>query len=217
MRAHTGVQQVWFVCAPIDGIDQTVVGLPNAASRLWIAQPLSKEPSSAFKLGRADPGAGQIYWALSDIKTSKEVGDLHAFNPAALDDLKLAPTPTFTEIRIAGASWDCRWLVRTRLLGFSANRVIEITSSPGGGFEYQTFDYRDSAKLKRVELDGAQQTTTSSLDIKGGTGGKGHWRFQNQGYVYEVAASAADARIVVTKAGKRVASEPLVAWTIGAP
>ena len=147
LRTHRGVQQVWFVCAPLDGFDQTVVGLPMAKSKLWIVQPLSGEPSSVFKLGAADPGAGQVYWPLSDA-SGKEVGALHAFNPSMLGEGGVATTPTFISIRINAAQWNCRWLEGTRLLGFSSKRAIEITSGPGG-LEYQSFD-KDAGKLKHI-------------------------------------------------------------------
>ena len=215
LRTHAGARQVWFICAPLDGFDQTVVGLPTAGQKLQVVQPLSNEPPEAYKLGAADPGAGQVYWPLSDL-AGKEVGALHAFNPGALGDPKAAATPTFTSIRINMAQWYCRWLEHTRLLGFSSKRVIEITAGPGG-LEYQSFDYRDAAKSKKVETGGAQQSTTPSLDLKGGRLIGGRMRFNSDGYSFLVSASAADARIVVTHAGRTILDEPLVAWTLGAP
>ena len=215
LRTRTGPQQVWFICAPLDGADQTVVGLPLKGQRLWIVQPLSGEPSEVYRLGAPDPGAGQIYWPLSE-PGGKEVGNLHAFNPGALGDPKAATTPTLTSIRINGAQWNCRWLERTRLLGFSSKRVVEITSGPGG-LEYRTFDYRDTGKAKKVETGSAQQSTTPSLDLKGGRLAAGRMRFESNGYVFLVSASSADARIVVMHAGRSILNEPLVAWTIGTP
>ena len=214
LRTHAGVRQVWFVCAPLDGIDQTVVGLPGAGQRLWISQPLSAEPSQVYRLGAADPGAGQVYWPLSDA-SGKQVGALHAFNPGVLGEGAQAPTPTFTSIRLNGAQWNCRWLEAIRLLGFTSKRVIEITSGQGR-LEYQSFDYSDAGKAKKVETGSAQQSTTPSLDIKSGRIVGGKMRFEGKGYVFQVTASAADARVVVTRAGKTILNEPLVAWTIGA-
>lgn len=215
LRAKAGARQVWFVCSPLDGIDQTVVGLPSKGRKLWVVQPLSGEPSDVYKLGAPDPGAGQVYWPLSDA-SGKEAGQLHAFNPGALGDPKAATTPTFTSIRINGAQWNCRWLEQTRLLGFSKRRVVEITSGPNG-LEYQTFDYRDAAKAKKVDIGSAQQSTTPSLDIKGGRVAGARMRFEANGYVFLVSASASDARVVVAHAGRTILNEPMVAWTIGAP
>ena len=213
LRTHTGAQQVWFICAPLDGFDQTVVGLPMSGHELWIVQPLSGDPSEVYKLGAPDPGAGQVYWPLSDA-SGKEVGALHAFNPGMLGEGAVATTPTFTSIRVNAAQWNCRWLQGTRLLGFSSKRVIEVTSGPGG-LEYQSFDGRDAGKAKKVETGSAQQSTTPSLDIKGGRSVAGRMRFEANGYVFLVSASARDARVVVTHAGRTILNEPLVAWTLG--
>ena len=215
LRTHAGAKQVWFVCAPLDGTDQTVVGLPFKGQRLWIAQPLSGEPSAAYTLGAADPGAGQVYWPLSE-PGGKEVGQLHAFNPGALGDPKAETTPTFTSIRINAAQWNCRWLEHTRFLGFSSKRVIEITSGPGG-LEYQSFDYSDAGKAKKVETGSAQQSTTPSLDIKGGRQVGGRMQFDSNGYSFRVSASASDARVVVIHGGRVILNEPMIGWTTGAP
>ncbi len=184
-----------------------------AGRKLWITQPLSGEPSDVYKLGAPDPGAGQVYWPLSDT-AGKQVGALHAFNPAVLGEGTWATTPTFTSIRIAGAQLNCRWLQRTRLLGFTSKRVIEITSGPAG-LEYQSFDYRDAGKSRKVDVGSAQQSTTPSLDLKHGRMMGGAMRFEGNGYAFQVTASARDARIVVTQRGKTVLNEPLIAWTIG--
>ena len=215
LRTRAGARQVWFVCAPLDGFDQTVVGLPTAGRVLQVVQPLSGEPPQVYKLGAADPGAGQVYWPLS-APAGREAGNLHAFNPGALGDPKAATTPTFTSIRLNTAQWNCRWLEHTRLLGFSGKRVIEITSGPGG-LEYRSFDDKDAARGKKVETGGAQQSTTPSLDLKGGRQVGGRMRFESNGYSFLVSASAADARIVVAHAGRTILDEPLVAWTLGAP
>ena len=215
LRTRSGARQVWFICAPLDGFDQTVVGLPTAGQKLQVIQPLSSEPSETYKLGAADPGAGQVYWPLSD-RSGTQVGNLHAFNPGALGDPRAAATPAFTSVRINMAQWNCRWLEHTRLLGFSSKRVIEITSGPDG-LEYQSFDDKDAAKGKKVETGSAQQSTTPSLDLKGGRLVGGRMRFDSNGYSFLVSASPADARIVVTHAGRTILNEPLVAWTLGAP
>ena len=212
LRTSHGVQQIWFVCAPLDGTDQTVVGLPDKASKVRITQPLSAGAASVFKLGRADPGAGQIYWALSDA-SGKEVGDLHAFNTGVFGDPVVATTPTFLEVRANAAQWSCRWIERTTLLGFSAKRVFEIFSG-GGATHYQTFDFKDAGAQKRVK-GGVQDTTTPSLDITGGYWINDRLHFENQGYAYDITMTPKDARVEVSKAGRRISNEPLIAWTLG--
>ena len=214
-RSGAKVRPAWFVCAPIDGADMTVVTPPDAKGRVAVAQPLTKEAPSVFRLGQADPGAGQIYWPLSD-QSGKEVGQIHAVNPGMIDDPQGATIPTVTWIRINGAQWDCRWLGRTRLLGFSRRRAVIVTQAPDGTLEYRTFDIRDAGQLKRVPSTGVEQTTTASLDLKGGKATASGFVFRNGAYAYEIAASPVGAAITVRKGGRPVATEPLIAWTIGA-
>jgi hypothetical protein len=198
----------------VDGADMTVVTLPDANGRISVVQPLSTEAPSVFQLGQADPGAGQIYWSLSNAD-GREVGQIHAFNPGMIDNPKDATIPTVTWLRINGAQWDCRWLQRTRLLGFSRRRALIVTEAPDGGLEYRTFDIKDAARLQRVQAAGVEQSTNASLDIQGGQERGGRFVFRNGAYTYAITAAPA-AVITVRKAGKTVATEPLVAWTVGA-
>ena len=212
-RGGGHVGPAWFICDPMSSSEAIVVSLPDAHGKVSLVQPLSEDRPSRFKLGKPDPGAGQVYWPLST-PDGGEAGNLHSFNPGALTEPKDAATPTFTSIRVAGAQWSCRWLTRTRLMGFSVRRTVLITQADNGAFEYRTYDFKDAARAKRVEPDGAQQTTTASLDIKGGRQTRDGFEFRSGVIVYDVAASASGAKIEVRKNGKLALREPLIAWTI---
>ena len=211
-RAADAVRPAWFICAPLDGADVTVAGLPDGQGRISLAQPLSKGPPDSYRLGEPDPGAGQVYWPLSS--GGRRVGELHAFNPGMIDNPRDATTPTFTSIRIAGAQWNCRWLARTRIAGFSARRAFVVTQMAGGGFEYRSFDFKDAAKARRIEDQGADQTNTPSLDIKGGRATAEGFEFRRGGFIYQVIASPAGGAIRVVDNGRTSVREPLIAWTI---
>jgi hypothetical protein len=204
------VRPAWFVCSSIDGSDMTVAALPDHG-RLTLAQPLARQ-ADVYSLGEPDPGAGQVYWPLSS--GGRRLGEIHAFNPGMITDPKAATTPTFTSIRIAGAQWNCRWLERTRLMGFSNRRTVIITQDADGRLEYRSYDFKNAAKLKRIELDDAQQTTTTSLDIKGGRESLRGFQFRRGGFTYEVAAGPTGGTIVVRNNGGTSLREPLIAWTI---
>jgi hypothetical protein len=210
---YTG--RIWFICSSMDYDDVAVITLPDRRRRINIINPLLKGNPAYFRLGEPDPGAGQIYWPISD-EDGKQIGALHAFNPGALDDQKAATTATFTSILLPGpgGQWNCRWLERTRLMGFSARRTVIITQGADGGLEYRTYDFKDAGKLKRIELDGAQQTTTASLDIRGGRKSARGFQFQHGGFTYEVTADPKGAAIAVRNNGKTALREPLIAWTI---
>ena len=211
-QAGGAVGQAWFICSALDGADVIVATRPDGKGRISLVQPTAKDPPSDYRLGRPDPGAGQIYWPLSTL-SGQSVGALHAFNPGALDDPKFATTATFTSIRVAGAQWNCRWLERTRLIGFSDKRTMAVTQAPDGTLEYRTYDFKDAGRLKRIDA-GAEQATTASLDIKGGRSTPGGFAFAHSGFAYDVAASPRGATIEVRKSGRLVQREPLIAWTI---
>jgi hypothetical protein len=204
------VRPAWFICSPIDGADVTVISMPDAKRQVRLMQPLSRS-TDVFRLGQPDPGAGQIYWPLS--LGRRQIGQFHAFNPGMLTDPKAATTPTFTSIRASAAQLDCRWLERTRLIGFSAKRTIAVTQAADGRLEYRTFDFKDAGRLKRID-SGAEQTTTTSLDIKGGRLTAGGFEFRSGAITYDVRAGAKGASISVTRGGRQLLREPLIAWTI---
>jgi hypothetical protein len=215
--AGTPAGPAWFLCDPMTDNGVIVASLPDRSGKVTLTQPLSKDPPSAYRLGRPDPGAGQVYWALSDAR-GRALGQIHAFNPGMLDDPKAAPTATFTSIRVAGAQWSCRWLQHTRLMGFSARRTVVITAGPQGGLEYRTYDFKDAPRAKQQDGQGAEQTTTPSLDVKGGRRTSSGFAFQRGGYAYAVAASPSGAAIEVRQGGRLIQREPLIAWTMaGAP
>jgi hypothetical protein len=190
-----------------------VVTLPGRDGLVTLAQPLSKDAPSSYRLGRPDPGAGQVYWGLST-RSGRELGQLHAFNPGMLSDPKAAATPTFTSIRVAGAQWSCRWLEGVRLMGFSARRTVVVTSSAQGALEYRTYDFKGASDAKRIDGQDAEQTTTPSLDIRSGRSSAGGFDFRRGGFSYAVRASAQGAAIEVRQGGRLIQREPLIAWTM---
>jgi hypothetical protein len=207
------VSPVWFICDPMTDDGVIVMTLPDRFGRVTPATPLVKGEPAYYGLGAPDPGAGQIYWPLSTPDQGR-IGQIHAFNPGMLTDPKAATTPTFTSIRIAGAQWNCRWLQRTRLMGFSFRRTVAITRNPNGELEYRTYDFKDARQAKQLDRNGPEQTTAPSLDIKGGRTTPRGFEFEHNGSVYDVAADATGASITVRQRGRRVLREPLIAWTI---
>ena len=200
--------QVWFICDPQPGARITIVTLPNQDGQLAFPH-IYKDSSNIkelpvhFRLGEPDPGAGQVQWPVDDGKGA--TGDLHAFNPGMLSDPADAFTPPFTSISIGSDQASCRWVARTRLMGLSRRRTFLVTQGLDGGLEYQTFDYKDATSAKSAQ---------PSLDIKGGRETSAGFGFASNGYTYDLAANAAGGMVRVRKAGRTIATEPLIAWTI---
>lgn len=209
-------QQAWMLCDGLDTGRLFVVGLPDAKGQVTIAS-FDKANAATptlqiLLLGPPDPGAGQVYWPLT--AAGQSAGALHAFNPGALDQPTDALTPTFTSVQLGPLQTGCRWLGRTRLMGFTARRSLLVTTAPDGSLEYQTFDFSDAASAKPMPPNGAQRSTRPSLDVKGGQETGGGFTFANKGYSYQLSAGPAGAQVVVGQGGKTISTEPLIAWTI---
>ena len=215
--ADLSPRQAWFICDSLGFNQIFVIGLPDESRRIEVLAYDRNTPGSRPRGRRsgasASPGAGQVYWPLTT-GAGTEAGNLHAFNPGALSVPGDATTPTFTSARIGGADASCRWVARTRLMGFSARRTFLVTQAPDGGLEYRTFDARDAGTAKPVAADGAQRSTTPSLDIKGGEETPGGFVFSNKGYAYTVTAGPTGGRVDITRGATAIGSEPLIAWTI---
>jgi len=206
------VGQVWFLCDPIGIGSPSLVTLPNEQGVVFTLNPKMKGSPGVFHLGAPDPGAGQIYWPLNH--PPYQPGNLHAFNPGVLASTEDAFTPTFTSINFGDSDLNCRWVARTRLMGFSNRRTFLVTQAADGGLEYRTFDFRDAPTAKAVEPDGAQRSTQPSLDIRGGRETTAGFTFANKGYSYEVAAGPGGGEVVISRHGERIATEDLIAWTV---
>ena len=215
----TGAGPGWFVC---DGIDAPVVILAGSRDSDGMATftTLSKRgvrPAiRRFTVGRADPGAGQIYYSLGT--GGREVGNVHAVDPGMVPPPGRATTPLVTGVSIGGQNVQCRWRADTVANGVTARRGIAITREHGA-LVYRSFDFaRPSAQ---VNPDGVQRTSRPSLELRGGAAridpdGRREWRFDNRGFAYVVSAEAdaSDAMLVVRRGGRIVQREPLLGLTL---
>lgn len=214
----------WFLCDAVDApviYAVTAVNPPGTAtvaafSKLASGAPLTRK----LKVGAADPGAGQIYYGLNQGRT--QVGNIHAINPAMLDDPPAALTPPFTSMTLDRRTVQCRWSTGVRLLGFDQRRTFQITQGSDGALTYSTFDFAQAGSSRAVALSAGQRATKPTLSIRGGVEAASRtgstFAFQNDGYRYEVAVDgSAPPRVTVSHAGKTVQTETLIAWTFAPP
>ncbi|USI74391.1 hypothetical protein [Sphingomonas morindae] len=201
----------WFLC---DGVDAPFVALAGAVTQgrsiiTMIDRRSGARTTATYAVGPADPGAGQIYRALS--RAGRPVGAVHGVNPGMVPGA--GDTPPITGLALEGRTLECRWLPGLRLLGLSARRSIAITAEKGD-LVYQSFNGPASGPVLRP--DGIARTTRPSLRVAGGTSpGPGRFRFENQGYVYEVTAQpGAPAAIRVLRGGRLLAMEPLLGVSV---
>lgn len=208
----------WFLCDVLNAPAAVIVGKPGPDGKAAIAL-VSKDGTAPpvvklYGIGHADPGAGQMYWPLT--RWGKEAGNLHAFNPGMADPGAVT-TPSFTSMRLGSAQYECRWLAHTRLIGIGAKRSFVVREGRNGKLVYESFDYGATRPPQRP--DGVQRTTVPSTHVEPGietSDGKGGtlMRFARRGYFYLVHLPAAgQAWVQVTRGGKSLSREPLLAWT----
>ncbi|ULH14787.1 hypothetical protein MF271_12425 [Deinococcus sp. KNUC1210] len=222
-------QPSWFVCDGIDTPTVSVLGWPDASgrSRLTTYQKSSSGTYSFqnYRVGGGDPGAGQIHYPLTLAKGSTTKSgvpyNVASFNTGVLDHPEEALTPPILGVTSAESEGQCRWVLNTRLLGFSNRRSVQITQAPGGALTYQTWNFADAANSRAVNPDGVQRSTVPSLSISGGTrlinNTQESFVFQNAGYTYTVRVARQGqpgaASITVSKGGKVLQTEPLTGYT----
>lgn len=214
----------WFICDGIDTPTVSELGWPDARgqSRLSV---YSKARAGVYsyrnyRVGRADPGAGQIYYALSTSGVVPATGAapyaVGAFNTAGTPG---AITPGIVTLNSAEVSGQCRWTENTRLLGFDKRRSLQVTETPGGQLTYQVWNYADPVRV--TNPDGVQRSTVPSLKIVGGsrsvTATQEVFTFQNAGYTYTVRVARqgrpAGASVSVSRGAAPVQQETLIGYT----
>ncbi len=213
----------WFVCDRTDARSVAVLGWPDARGLSRLTTYSKTRPGEyvwkSYRVGAADPGAGQIYYPLTPAGAGSAPNNVHSFNTGMLDRPEQALTPAITGVTSSEGSGECRWTLNTRLLGFDARRSVLITQAPGGTLTYQTFDF--AAPGTPTHPDGAQRSSTPSLTVTGGTRlltqTQEVFVFRNNGYTYTVRVARegqpAGASVTVSRAGKTVQQETLTGYT----
>jgi hypothetical protein len=207
----------WFVCDSVDTPWAVLVG-PVAKGTSTITLDSKKDGTATtarYTVGRADPGAGQIYYALS--RNGREVGNLHAVNPGMLDP-SLPPPLNFTSVSIGDRRLSCRLVNHVQLIAVTARRGVTVTRE-GKALVYRSYNFAGAGPVEHP--DGVQRTNAPSLRIAGGTrtggeGGAAGFRFANAGYTYTITlpAGTAPGTLGVTRAGRTILKEKLLGFTL---
>lgn len=211
----------WFIC---DGTNVPRIAVVErdaqgtSATFTWLDKG-SGTPSrpETLKLGPADPGAGQVHYALS--RGDQEVGYVHAINPEMVSDPGRAWIPPVVSLQLDGNPLTCRWVLGTRVVGFDGRRSVLVTQE-GQALSYTTFDFADAPKARPAHAEGYGSTTSASLQLKGGVEARAAdgstFTFHNGAYTY-VLRTGADASLEVQHEGSSVQRTALLAWTVATP
>lgn len=212
----------WFVCDAIDGPYALFAGRPGTdkvSVMTLLDRRTGRFDTQRYTVGDGDPGAGQIYWPLS--QGGKEVGHVHGVNPGMIDD-NGATVPPITGVKLGDRDLDCRFLSHTRFIGVDSRRSVVVTETPQG-LVYQAFSFRKRGAV--TQPDGVQRSNKPTLRLIGGSetttgaGSPGGFRFANASYVYSIQLPRGGeaASLTVTRGAKLVQSEKFVGFTFAPP
>lgn len=221
-QSSTGARPLLFVC---DGLEQptiTVGTTPDHTGRSQLTV-YRKAPFAArtqsVRVGPGEGAAGSIYLPLTSL-SGAPAGTLILGNLGGAASPDRAFTPPYLSLTLGQAGTSCRWLGGTLLAGFSRQRSVVITVGPDRTLRYQTFDFKDARTARMVMPDGVQRSSVPSLDLSGGTRRSGNgadtFSFRTGPYTYAVTVTrghSSSARITVTRGGRVIVDEPLVAFT----
>lgn len=212
---------VWFIC---DAIDAPAVLVFEREGGVVRTREYDK-PNGAiverteYAAAAVEGAAGSLYTTLQ--RSGAEAGVVRQVNPGMLETPGAAYTAPFLSVRLGDRALSCRWLPRTRVLGFTGRRSFVVHEDADGDLIYTSYDFSDAARAQPVELSENGRTTTFSNEVRGGsesvTPQRAEFRFDaGDGHVYVVTLRHGEGSLQVLRDGAQIQEEPLIAYQQGA-
>lgn len=181
-RQQPTVTPTWFICDAVDA--PVILAFERDGTTVRVAQ--YEKPSGAvvqrteYEIGDPEGAAGSVYTTL--MQNGVEAGAIRQINPGMLETPGAAYTTPFTSVRLGAQEISCRWMPRTRLMGFTGRRTIVVHEDADGDLLYTSYDFASAAAAQQVELSDGGRTTTFSLEARDGQEevrpAGSHYRFQ---------------------------------------
>jgi hypothetical protein len=121
---------------------------------------------TSYTIGDAEGAAGSVYTTL--LQNGAEAGHVRQVNSGMLENPGSAFTPAYTSVRIGERDIACRWMPRTRLMGFTGRRTIVVSEDQDGDLLYHSYDFAGAAEANAIEVSENGRTTTFSLEARDG-------------------------------------------------
>ncbi|HYD87852.1 MAG TPA: hypothetical protein VEA80_10280 [Vitreimonas sp.] len=210
----------WFIC---DGINEPAVFVFNRnGENVQVAE--YEKPSGAIVQRNgyytAEEGAaGSIYYDLW--RDAGPGGDIRQLNPGALETPGSAYTPVFTSVELDRREINCRWMPRTRVLGFTGRRSFVVHEDASGDLVYTAYNFADADRARPIELSENGRTTTPfSVEVRDGaetqTPQGVTYTFETQDFRYVVQLNRdGTGALDVSRDGVAMQSEPLIGYQQG--
>jgi len=158
----------WFICDAIDAPVLLVFERDGSVAR--VAQ--YDKPNGAivqrteYEIAGEEGAAGNVYITLA--QNQIEAGAIRQTNPGMLEMPGAAYTTPVTSVRLGEREISCRWLPRTRVMGFTGRRTIVVHEDADGDLIYTSYDFASAATAQQIELSENGRTTTFSLEVRDG-------------------------------------------------
>ncbi|GAM97690.1 hypothetical protein U91I_01317 [alpha proteobacterium U9-1i] len=159
---------LWFICDAIDA--PTLFVFERDGDTVRVAE--YDKPNGAivtrheFIAGAEEGAAGSVYTSL--LRDGADAGAVRALNPGMLETPGAAFTTPISSVRLDDRTVSCRWLPRTRLMGFTGRRTIVVHEDADGDLIYTSYDFANAASAAAIELSDNARTTAFSLEVRGG-------------------------------------------------
>lgn len=158
----------WFICDAVNAPVLLVFERDGTTAR--VAQ--YDKPNGAliqrteYQIGTEEGAAGSVYTTL--LQNGAEVGAVRNVNPGMLETPGAAFTTPYTSVRLGERDLSCRWLPRTRLMGFTGRRTIVVSEDADGDLLYHSYDFATAATAQPIDIAENGRTTTFSLEVRDG-------------------------------------------------
>lgn len=158
----------WFICDAINAPALLVFERDGSTARVaQYAKPTGEiVQRTEYQLGEGDGAAGSIYTPL--LQNGVEAGAIRQINSGMLEAPGSAYTPVYSSVRIGDRDLSCRWMPRTRLMGFTGRRTIVVSEDADGDLLYHSYDFATAVEAQPIDLSENGRTTTFSLEVRDG-------------------------------------------------
>lgn len=159
----------WLIC---DALDAPVLLVFGAQTNGTTEVAQYDKPNGAlvqrttYTIGASEGAAGSVYTTLQ--QNGADVGYVRQVNSGMLETPASAYTPAYTSVRIGERDIACRWMPRTRLMGFTGRRTIVVSEDQDGDLLYHSYDFASAAQAQTIDLSENGRTTSFSLEARDG-------------------------------------------------
>lgn len=181
----------WFIC---DGVNAPAIIVFNRNGGDVTTAEYGKPNGEiiqrmGYMVGDEDGAAGSVNIEL--IRDEGSDGAIRQTNPGMLENPGSAYTLPFASVRLDGREVNCRWMPRTRVLGFTGRRSFVVHEDADGDLIYTAYNFADAANARVVEVSENGRTTAPfSVEVRGGaeqtTPTATTYTFETQGFRYLV-------------------------------